>query len=215
MVPMCSYPPHWPCHQRRLANCDWMPAPYSKGQPSYSRRHPTRWASSQRSYTFSNMPCHRAWTPASLSAHLPTGCECTASQIDTPVCARRATTDQFIWQQQHTCGALGGSPMEHGVVGQPYETPYFHLRRRHSSSLEQRGSDFTASAPVSGVSAPACTNGVWSPLRPVSVAQNYKPSTTLSFSVQSINLLMECTPHGLAVLDAETIEWLLNTCPDI
>ena len=36
------------------------------------------------------------------------------------------------------------------------------------------------------VSAPACTNGVWPPLRPVSVAQN-KPSTMSSSSVQSID----------------------------
>ena len=41
---------------------------------------------------------------------------------------------------------------------------------------EQRGFDLTASAPVSDDSAPACTNGLWPPLRPESVAQN-KPST--------------------------------------
>ena len=40
---------------------------------------------------------------------------------------------QFIWQQ-HTCGALGGSPMESGVVGQHYETPYFHPQHRHPPS---------------------------------------------------------------------------------
>jgi len=45
----------------------------------------------------------------------------------------------------------------------------------------------TASSPVSDVSAPACTNGVWPPLRPVSVAQKNKPSTMSSSNVQSIN----------------------------
>ena len=30
-----------------------------------------------------------------------------------------------------TCGALDGSPMSGGLVGQPYENPYFHLRHRH------------------------------------------------------------------------------------
>jgi len=35
------YMPHSPCHQRRLANCDWMPASYTSGQSSCSRRHPT------------------------------------------------------------------------------------------------------------------------------------------------------------------------------
>ena len=38
LVPLCSNPPHWPCHQRLLANCDWMPASYTSGQPSYSCR---------------------------------------------------------------------------------------------------------------------------------------------------------------------------------
>ena len=79
-------------------------------------------------------------------------------------------------------------------------------------SQEEPGSGSTASAPVSDVSIPACKNGVWPPLRPVSVAQN-KPSTMSSSTVQSID-----PPHwlhGLTVLDDETTEWLLNTCPDI
>ena len=46
-------------HQRRLANCDWMPASYTSRQPSNPRRHPTRWASPQLSHTISRMPCHR------------------------------------------------------------------------------------------------------------------------------------------------------------
>jgi len=40
LVPQCSYLPHQPHHQRRLANCDWMPASYTSGQPSNPRRHP-------------------------------------------------------------------------------------------------------------------------------------------------------------------------------
>ena len=44
-------------------------------------------------------------------------------------------------------------------------------------SQEEPGSGLTASAPVPDVSAPACTNRVWRPLRPVSVAQKHKPST--------------------------------------
>ena len=47
LVPQCSYPPYRPRHQRRLANCDLMPAAYTSGQPSNLRRHPTCWASSQ------------------------------------------------------------------------------------------------------------------------------------------------------------------------
>ena len=39
LVPQCSHPPYWPHHH--LANCDWMPASYTSGQPFYPRRHPT------------------------------------------------------------------------------------------------------------------------------------------------------------------------------
>jgi len=60
-------------------------------------------------------------------------------------------------------------------------------------SQEQPGSGSTASAPVPDVSAPACTNGVWPPLRPVSEAQKNKPSTMSSSNVQPIDLPMECT----------------------
>ena len=59
-------------------------------------------------------------------------------------------------------------------------------------SQEEPGSGLTASAPVSDVSALACTNGVWPPLRPVSVAQKNKPLTMLSTIFQSTDLLMDC-----------------------
>jgi len=61
-------------------------------------------------------------------------------------------------------------------------------------SQEEPGSSLTASGLVSDVSALACTNGVWPPLRPVrvSVAQN-KPSTMLSSNVQSIDLPTDYT----------------------
>ena len=58
-------------------------------------------------------------TSDALSAHLSIECKCTAAQIETPICIRRTTTHQFIWQQQHTCGAVRGSAVEWGVDGQP------------------------------------------------------------------------------------------------
>ena len=82
-MPYCSHPPHCSCHQRRLANCYWMPAPYTGRQTSYPRRHPTCWASSHRSHTVSSTSCHGVWTSAPLSTHLFTRWECTASQIET------------------------------------------------------------------------------------------------------------------------------------
>ena len=132
----------------------------------------------------------------------------TASSAFSSSCTRRTTSHQFIWQQ-HTCGAVGGSPMECGVGGQPQKTPHFHLQHRNPPtperpSEEQPGSGLIASSPVSDVSAPACTNGVWPHWRPVSVAQKNKPSPMLSSNVQSIDL-----PPGLqslTVLDDETIE---------
>ena len=120
---------------------------------------------------------HGAWTPAPLSAHPSIGCSCTVPQIETPICARHTTTHQFFWQQQHTFDAVGRSSIERGVGGQPHKTLHFNSRHRYIHTLEwpfqeELGSGSTASAPVSEVSAPACTNGVWPPLRPVSVAQN-------------------------------------------
>jgi len=95
-------------------------------------------------------------------------------------------------------GAVGGSPMECGMGGQSHKTPHFHSRHPapippEGPSKEEPGSGLTASAPVSGVSSPVCTNGVWLALRPVSVEQKNKPSTMLSSNVQSIDLFMNCT----------------------
>ena len=105
LVPQRSHASHWPCHQRRSANCDWMTASYTNGQSSYACRHPTCWASLQRSHTVSSTTSHRAWTSQ---------WECTESQIETPICARCTTTHQFIWRQWQKCSPLGGSPMECG-----------------------------------------------------------------------------------------------------
>ena len=150
-MPQRSYPPHWPCHQRRLVNCDWMPAPYTSGQPSNPRRHPTCWASSQRSHILSSTPFHGAWTYAPLVY-------CT----DAPFSAHLSI--ECIRRNRLCTGVTASAP----------------------------GFGVTASAPVSDISVPTCTNWVWPPQRPVSVAQKNKPSTMLSSNVQSIDLAMEC-----------------------
>jgi len=41
LVPQCLHPTFRPRHQRRLANCDWILASYTSGQPSNPRSHPT------------------------------------------------------------------------------------------------------------------------------------------------------------------------------
>jgi len=83
-------------------------------------------------------------------------------------------------------------------------------------TLPRKASGLTASAPVSVVSAPACTG--------------YGRGTAFSFAPcecgaeeQTVdNVVLHCPihrpPHGLhdlTVLDDETIECLLNTCPEI
>jgi len=119
-----------------LATPRYAPA-CTKRQSSYPHGHPTCWASLQRSQTVSSTPCPGACTSASLStsAHPFTGWERTAFQIETPICTSHTTIHQFIWQQQQQkCGGLGGSPMECEVVGQYYESLYFHPRHRHPPS---------------------------------------------------------------------------------
>ena len=86
---------------------------------------------------------------------------------------------------------------KHLGVMAPLPPPgYAYDRHPHAHpewlSQEEPGSGSTASALVSDVSAPACTNGVFPPLQPVSVAQKNKPSIMLSSNVQSIDLLMDC-----------------------
>ena len=105
---------------------------------------------------------------------------------------------QFIWQQkQQTYSAPGKLPVECGVTGQYYKTPYFHPRHRHQPFLNGPAKNILGSAPVSDVSAPFCTNGVWPLLRIVSGAQRYGPFTKLSFIVRSIHLIMwSARPDG-------------------
>ena len=217
LVPQCSYPPHRPRHQRRLANCDWMPAPFTSGQPSNTRRHPTCWAPSQWSHAVFSTPCHVAWTSAPLSAHLSIQCKRTAPQNETSICTRHTTSHQFIWQQQHTYGAVGGSPMECWVGGQLHKTPHFHPRHRH---------------PPAGMT---LLRRAWVRLNRLRTGVGRFPSCLYKWGMASSaacdcgaekptvdHVVLQCPihrpphgPHGLTVPDDETIEWLLNICPEI
>jgi len=81
-------------------------------------------------------------------------------------------------------------------------------------SQEEPASGLTASAPVSDVSTPACTNGVWPPL---------SAACECGAEEQTVDhVVLQCPIHrpphglhGLTVLDDKTTEWLLNTCPEI
>jgi len=133
LVLQCSYPPHWPCHQRRLANCDWIPSSHTSRQPSNPRRHQTCRASSQWSHTSSRTPCHGAWTSAPLSAHPSIKCKHGTPNWETHLYPPHSNSSVF-WQQ-HICGAVGGSSMECGVGRQPHKTPHFNSRHRYSHTL--------------------------------------------------------------------------------
>jgi len=91
--------------------------------------------------------------------------------------------------------------MEGGVVGLAQETPYFHPRHRH---------------PPPGMILPTT----------VSVRLNHICTGIRRFRSTGIGCVDHVVLqypthrpprglHGLAVLDDETIEWLLNTCPKI
>jgi len=83
-------------------------------------------ASSHWSHTVSSTPCYGAWTSSPLSFHPPIVCKHTAPKTETPICTCHTTAHQLIWQQQYTCGAVGGLPMECGVDRQPQKTLHFH-----------------------------------------------------------------------------------------
>ena len=180
-----------------------MPASYTSGQPYHPRRHPTCWASSQKSYTVSSTPWHEAWASTPLSTHLSVQCKCTAPQIKTPSC-RLTAAQQLISSSDNNNVGYSRLRAAHGADHQwnaewednPTRPRIFisdtGTQTPEWPSQEQPGSGLTASSQVSDVSAPACTNEVCPPLRPVSVAQKDKPSTMLSTNVQYIDLLMDC-----------------------
>ena len=212
-MPQCSYPPHWPCHQRRLVwivtgclrptSADNLPI-LAGIQPAELRRNGATMSPVRRAME----PRHLVHTALTYAL----GWECTASQIETPICTGRTTAHHFIWQHQK-CGALGGSPMECGVVGQHYETPYFHPRHRPSwNDREQHGSGLTASASVGRFRSYLYKWGMAS-----------SGACECGAEEQTVDhIVLHCPPHrpphglhSLTVLDDETVEWLLNTCPEV
>ena len=219
LVPQWSHPPHWPYHQRRLANCDWMPASYHSGQPSYLHRHPTCWALSQRSRTVSSTPCHGAWTSSPRSAHLSTESECTAYQIETPICIRRIT-HQFNWQHRK----FGAILADHRWNAEWLD---------NTTGLRT----FSPSSPTPANTLPgmALPRTAWVRLnrlrtgvgrfRSMLAQMGMVTSATCECGAEEQtvdHVVLHCpiqrTPRGLhrlTVLDDETIESLLNTCPKI
>ena len=102
--------------------------------------------------------------------------------------------------------------------------PYFDNLKfdRWSSSVRESG--LTASSPVSDVSAPTCTTGVWLHLRPVSMAQKNKPPTMSSSNDRSVDLLMDGTAWRFRIMRqsngcstpaprSTAASWEISICP--
>jgi len=158
-----------------------MPVSYTSGQPSHFRRHPTCWASLQWSHNVSSTPCHGCRTSAPISAHPPTEC--------------KRSRHPFVPAAQHLISLSDNNNIRAGQWADCQWDAEFSSPTPAPPEWpiqEELGSRLTTSAPVSDVSAPACANGVWPPLRPMSVAQKNKPSTMLFSKVQSIDLPMDC-----------------------
>ena len=152
----------------------------TSGQSSYPHRHPTSWASSQRSHIISSTPCHRAWLTQCSPVH-PMGMH-GVSNRDTHLCPPQnnssihvITTSEVRRSWHFTNGMRSGWTTLHDsvILSSPTSAP----THREWPFRQQRGFDLTTSALVSDVSALACTNRVWPLLRHVSVAQKNKPST--------------------------------------
>jgi len=90
--------------------------------------------SAELRYTVSITPCQGTWTSAPFSAHLSSSGKAPHLKSRHLYPLHRTTTQQVIWWEQQKSGGLGGSPMECGVVGKHYETPYFHHWHRHPPS---------------------------------------------------------------------------------
>ena len=207
LVSQCSHPAYRPHHQRRFANCHWMPASYTSGQPSNPCRHPTCWASSQ---TLSI--AHRAVQPRHLlhsALTRPSSADARCLKSRHPFVSAAQQLISFS-DNNNNNNIRAAHWADHQWNAEWADNP-----TKLSTSIPDTGthtypewpsqeaprSDSTASAPVSVVSAPACTNGVWPPLRPV--AQN-KPPTMSSSTVQFIDPPRTTRPDGSGRWDDET-----------
>ena len=193
-----------------------MLASYTSGQPSNPQRHPTCWSLSQRSHTISRTLCHGVWTPAPLNAHPSIWCSSTAPYIETPICNRRTTTHQFFWQQ-HTCSALSGSSMECGMGRQLHRTPHFNSRHQYTppGMILPRRAWVRLNRLRTGVRRFCSCPYKWGMASSAACECGTEEQT---FDHVVLHCPIHRPPHGLhdlTVLDDETTEWLLNTCPDI
>jgi len=124
---------------------------------------------------------------------------------------------KLMWQEQHVCGALRGSPMEGGMIGQPYETPHFHPRHRYPPSRNDPPKKSLGPAwppPHRCRTFRSCLYK-WGMASSVACECGAEEQTVDHVVLQCLIHRLPRGLHGLTVLDDETIEWLLSTCPEI
>ena len=103
--------------------------------------------------------------------------------------------------------------MERGVGGQPHKTQHFNFRHRYTHSQNDPPKKSLGPAPH------------WCrtfPLLPVQMGMASSAACEFGAEQTVDHVVLQCPIHrhphglhGLTVLDDETTEWLLNTCPDI
>jgi len=161
--------------------------------------------------TVSSTPCHRACTPAPPSSHRFTRWERTATQIETPICTRHTThspsDSNNIRAAQWADHQLDNTTRLRTFIpdisihppGKALpRTAWVRLNRLRTGVGRFRSClckwDMSSSA--------ACEFGA-------------EERTVGHVIIQCPNHRSPHGLHGLTVLDDETIEWLLNTCPEI
>ena len=214
-VLQCSYPPYRLRHQRCLANSDWMPMSYISGQPSNPCRHPTCWASSQWSHTVSSTLCHGAWTPFHSALHRVKihGVSNWYTHLYPPhnnSLVHLKTTTYVRRTGRITNGMRSGrtTPQACAFSSQTPAptTPAVTLPRRELVRLNRLRT---------GVGRFRSSLYKWCVV--------FSAACECGAEEQTVNhVVLKCPIqwpphelHGLTVLDDETIEWLLNTCPEI
>ena len=151
------------------------------------------------------------WSLDTCSTHLPTECRCSAPEIETPICARRTTIHQFVWQQR-MCGAdyqwkveWADNPTDFipDTGTHPLKITLPKTARVQLNRLRTGAARFRSSLCRWGMaSSAACEYGA--------------EKQTVDHVV--IQYAIHQPPHGLhglSVLDDETIEWLFSTWPGI
>jgi len=169
LVLQCSHAPHWPYHERHLANCDWIPASYTSRQLSYSSKPGTQPADIRRKGARLSLACRamehghllHCSTVHQVGMHAVSNRHIHLYSLDNINRSAVLWTDHQ-WNMKWLHNTMGLQTfISHTSTHSPWMDP---LWRTVWSNL-------TTSALLLNVPSPACTNGVWPLLLPMNVVQ--------------------------------------------